>query len=107
MHMVIIAVKKSNAPIVTNGKKYPPNEYRKPPTIGPAIKPSPKNVSSDANVTPTLSGNSFAMIANDAVKNAALPKASMVRMIKANVINRVCPCLKQKNTKQFKESKID
>lgn len=29
------------------------------------------------------------MIANDAVKNAALPNASMIRIMKANVINRV------------------
>lgn len=91
MHIVMKAVTNSNRPIVTNGKKYPPNVYREPPTIGPTIKPSPKNVSREANVMLTLSGNSFAMIANDAVKNAALPNASMIRMIKANVINSVCP----------------
>lgn len=85
MHKVTAAAKNNNMPIVTNGKKYPPNWYKKPPTIGPTINPSPKNVSSEANVTPTLSGNSFAMIANDAVKNAALPNASMIRMVTANV----------------------
>lgn len=85
MHKVTAAAKNNNRPIVTNGKKYPPNWYKKPPTIGPTINPSPKNVSSEANVTPTLSGNSFAMIANDAVKNAALPNASMIRMVTANV----------------------
>lgn len=108
MHMVMIAVKNSNRPIVTNGKKYPPNEYREPPTIGPTIKPSPKNVSSEANVTLTLSGNSFAMIANEAVKNAALPNASMIRMIKANVINSVCPYLwyKENKMKQLNNTNI-
>lgn len=63
-----------------------------PPTIGPTIKPNPKNVSNEAKVTLTLSGNSLAMIANEAVKNAALPSASMIRTIKANVINKECPC---------------
>lgn len=42
-------------------------------------------------MTLTLSGNSLAMMANDAVKNAALPNASIIRIKKANVINRVCP----------------
>lgn len=93
MQNVMRAVTNSNVPKVPNGKKYPPNWYRKPPTIGPAIRPSPKNVSSDANVTLTLSGNSFAINANDAVKNAALPIASIIRMINANVKNEPCPCL--------------
>lgn len=31
------------------------------------------------------------MMANEAVKNAALPSASMIRTIKANVINKECP----------------
>lgn len=91
MHMVITAVENNSKPSVTNGRKYPPNWYKKPPTIGPTIKPKPKNVSSEANVTLTLSGNSLAMMANDAVRKAALPNASMVRMMKANVINRMCP----------------
>lgn len=60
------------------------------------MSPNPKNVSNDANVTLTLSGNSLAMMANDAVKNAAFPNASMIRIKKANVINRVCPYLRGK-----------
>lgn len=47
-------------------------------------------------MTLTLFGNSLAMMANDAVRNAALPNASMVRMMKADEINRACPCLPEK-----------
>lgn len=64
-------------------------EYSKPPTIGPTIKPNPKNVSSEANVVLTLFGNSLAMIANEAVKKAALPNASIIRITNASVINNV------------------
>lgn len=35
-------------PRTTNGKKYPPTEYKVPPTIGPTINPNPKKVSNDA-----------------------------------------------------------
>lgn len=94
IHMVMIAVKNNNNPSVVNGRKNPPNWYKNPPTIGPTIKPRPKNVSNDANVTLTLSGNSLAIIANDAVKNAALPSASIIRTINANVIKTPCPYLK-------------
>lgn len=38
------------------------------------------------NVVAIFCGNSFAIIANDAVKKAALPKASMIRTINANAI---------------------
>lgn len=58
-------------------------------TIGPAIKPSPKNVSSVANVVPTEFGNSFAMMAKLDVRKAALPSASTIRMAKARVMNIV------------------
>lgn len=85
----MIAVENNNKPSVTNGKKYPPIEYNAPPTIGPTINPKPKNVSNEANVMLTLFGNSLAIMANDAVKNAAFPNASMIRTTNANVINNV------------------
>lgn len=58
-------------------------------TIGPTIKPNPKNVSSVANVVPTELGNSFAIIAKLDVRNAALPKASMILIMNARVMNIV------------------
>ena len=39
------------------------------------------------NVVATLSGNSFAIIAKLAVKNAAFPIASIILMMKDKVIN--------------------
>jgi hypothetical protein len=56
-------------------------------TIGPTINPSPKNVSSVAKVVPTELGNSFAMIAKLDVRKAALPSASMILIVNANVMN--------------------
>lgn len=53
------------------------------------MRPSPKQVSSDAKVDPTLFGNSDAIMLKEAVKNAALPKASMIRTTNAAVMNRV------------------
>lgn len=58
-------------------------------TIGPTIRPNPKNVSSVANVVPTELGNSFARIAKLDVRKAALPKASMILIMNARVINIV------------------
>jgi hypothetical protein len=58
-------------------------------TIGPTIKPNPKNVSRVAKVVPTEFGNSFAMIAKLEVRNAAFPNASTIRMAKARVMNIV------------------
>lgn len=43
------------------------------------------------NVVPTLSGNSLAMIAKEAVIKAALPIASITRMTIAKVMNRLWP----------------
>lgn len=42
-------------------------------------------------VVPTLFGNSLAIIAKDAVKNAALPRASTILIMKASVMNKVWP----------------
>lgn len=42
-------------------------------------------------VVATLFGNSLAIMANDAVKKAALPNASIILIRKANDINKVCP----------------
>lgn len=58
-------------------------------TIGPTINPRPKNVSSVAKVVPTEFGNSFAIIANDDVRKAAFPKASIILITKARVMNIV------------------
>jgi hypothetical protein len=53
------------------------------------MRPNPKNVSSIANDDPTEFGNSEAIIVKLAVKNAALPQASMTRITNANVMNIV------------------
>lgn len=58
-------------------------------TMGPTIRPKPKNVSSVANVVPTELGNSLAMIAKLDVRKAALPSASTMRIVKARVMNIV------------------
>ena len=58
-------------------------------TIGPTINPRPKNVSSVAKVVPTEFGNSFAMIAKDDVRKAAFPRASIILITKARVMNIV------------------
>lgn len=118
MHNVKRAVINSEVPNTTNGRKYPPTEYNAPPSIGPTIKPRPKHVSKEAfrvhqkrdkdyifmkcprlqkdlkaltKVVATLLGNSFAIIVKEAVRKAALPSASMIRMTNASVINAVCP----------------
>lgn len=41
------------------------------------------------NVVPMLFGNSLAMIANEAVRNAALPSASIIRIVNASATNEV------------------
>ena len=46
---------------------------------GPAIRPIPKNVSKQANMVATESGNSLAMMLKLAVRNPELPMASMIR----------------------------
>lgn len=61
------------------------------------MRPSPKHVSSDAKVEPTLFGNSEAIMLKEAVKNAAFPKASMIRTTNAAVMNRVCPGILSSN----------
>lgn len=66
-------------------------------TIGPAISPRPKNVSSVAKVVPTELGNSFAMIAKLDVRNAAFPIASMILIRNARLINIVCPGTRSSN----------
>lgn len=43
------------------------------------------------NIVATLLGNSLAMIANDAVRKAALPIASTIRMTKLSVMNGMWP----------------
>lgn len=58
-------------------------------TIGPTIKPSPKNVSSVAKVVPTEFGNSFAIIAKLDVRKAAFPSASIILIRKAREMNIV------------------
>lgn len=57
--------------------------------MGPTIKPSPKKVSSVAKVVPTELGNSLAMMAKLDVRKAAFPRASMILMTKASVMNIV------------------
>lgn len=49
------------------------------------------------NVVATFSGNSLAMIAKLAVKNAALPKASTILITNDNIIKGKCPSTLSKN----------
>lgn len=50
-------------------------------------------------VVAILSGNSFAIIAKLAVKKAALPKASIIRMRNAKLMNHIWPSTKSNNLK--------
>jgi hypothetical protein len=70
-------------------------------TIGPTIRPRPKKVSSVANVVPTLFGNSLAMMAKLDVRKAAFPRASMMRMTKASVMNIVWPGTRSSRPKRI------
>jgi hypothetical protein len=53
------------------------------------MSPTPKQVSKQANMVETLSGNSFAMIEKLAVKKQALPMASIERQTKLRAMNVV------------------
>jgi len=54
--------------------------------VGPTIRPKPKKVSKLANVMATLFGNSLAIMAKLAVKNAAFPIASIILIKKDRII---------------------
>lgn len=71
--------------------------------MGPTINPSPKKVSRVAKEVPTLVGNSLAMIVKLAVKNAAFPSASIIRITNASVMNIVWPGTRSRRPKRIAE----
>lgn len=54
----------------------------------------------------TLFGNSLAIIAKDAVRKAAFPKAWTILITNASVMNDVCPGARSRNPKNIEETPV-
>lgn len=54
----------------------------------------------------TLFGNSFAIIAKDAVRKAAFPSACTIRITNASVMNDVCPDARSRNPNKIEDTPV-
>jgi hypothetical protein len=106
INVAATASARSAPPVTAKGKTYPPSSNKAPPTDGPNINPRPKNVSSEANVVATESGNSQAVIVNVAVIKEAAPKASMILSRNDKNMKGKCPSILSKNPNKMQDKDV-